>query len=179
MDFESKPADVSVAAMEKEVDDLMRPAGITLDWRLAGTDQGKESFYRLVVLKFKGRCRVEWPAVAGGSTSLKAAETLGSTSIVDGRVIPYSEVECDAVRKALAYLGPGAGRQERLSALGLALGRVVAHELYHILARTAAHNRQGLAKESQSLGDLVSADGPAFLMEDSRAMSGGRLPAGR
>jgi hypothetical protein len=66
------------------------------------------------------------------------------------------------VRKALAYVAPGAGLIARQQALGLALGRVVAHELYHILGNTAAHAGEGLAKASEILRDLVSSGDLSF-----------------
>jgi hypothetical protein len=39
---------------------------------------------------------------------------------------------------------------------GRALGRVVAHELYHILALTTEHAEAGVAKPSFSAQDLMS-----------------------
>jgi len=81
------------------------------------------------------------------------SQELGATEVAEGRVMPFAEVRCDQIPEALAYLQPGADQKR---AMGLALGRVVAHELYHMLARTTAHAGQGLAKASQSLEDLVS-----------------------
>ena len=171
MDFDSTPGDASVEVMKKEVDDLLKPSGVTLGWRLAKENQGKETFSGLVVLKFRGRCRVEgWTQLASEFGTLGETEALGSTSVVNGRVLPFSEVECDRVRKALAYMNPGAGREERQRALGMALGRVVAHEIYHILARTTEHAAQGLAKASESLRDLVSAPVLGFRDADSQTI---------
>ena len=76
--------------------------------------------------------------------------------MVDGRVLPFSEVRCDAVKQALSYLRPEADSVERQKALGLAMGRVVAHELYHVLANATAHAAIGMAKAVESLDDLVS-----------------------
>jgi hypothetical protein len=157
MDFDSQPAAVPLAVMEKEAGDLMKSAGISLDWRLVRQNHGAEAFAGLVVLKFKGQCRVDTRSKAVSDFgSIGQVETLGITRVDRGHVLPYTEVQCDQVRKALAYLKPGAGSKERQNALGLALGRVVAHELYHVLARTTAHAKEGLAKASQSLRDLVS-----------------------
>ena len=40
--------------------------------------------------------------------------------------------------------------------LGRALGRVVAHELFHMLSRSNAHAREGLARESLTGQQLIA-----------------------
>jgi len=47
--------------------------------------------------------------------------------------------------------------QQRNTALGRALGRVMAHELYHIVGETTAHQIRGVAKASLSVQDLIGA----------------------
>jgi hypothetical protein len=79
-------------------------------------------------------------------------------------------VECDEVRKALNYLGPEANKKQRQTVLGLVMGRVVAHELYHILARTTAHAAEGLARAISSFEDLVTPGVLTFSESDSRAI---------
>ena len=157
MQFDAAPAATLLNVMEGEVGDLLKASGVWLDWRLAGKTRVSEAFSELVVLKFKGSCRAEpGAAPAGEFGTLGSTRTLGSTLVSHGRVLPFSEVRCDEVRNALAFLRPGANFVERQRALGLALGRVVAHELYHILGSTTGHASQGLAKASHSLDDLVS-----------------------
>jgi hypothetical protein len=39
-----------------------------------------------------------------------------------------------------------------------ALGRVVAHELYHTIARTTAHSQTGLARPTLSPAELTESD---------------------
>lgn len=166
--FDSVPGAGAVELMESEVEDLLKPAGLSLVWRLASENQGSETFAGLVVLKFKGRCKPDaWPQLpVSDFGSSGEVHELALTRVSNGRVLPYTEVECDEVRRALAYLGEGVGLDERQAALGRAMGRVVAHELYHILAKTTVHARRGLAKPAQSLGDLVAAKRLAFLDSD-------------
>jgi hypothetical protein len=170
MDFDSKPEDASIEVMKKEADDLLKSSGIALDWKMLSSNHGTESFPGLVVVKFRGRCRVEaWPQ-PGEDEAPAGTQTLGFTRVTDGHVLPFSEVECDQIRKALSYVAPGSTPMERQKAFGLAMGRVVAHELYHMLARTTSHAEEGLAKVSQSLRDLVTAPAIAFQEKDSRAI---------
>jgi len=173
LDFDSVPGAVPVEAMKREVDKIFKPSGVFLDWRLAAQNRGNEAFAGLVVLKFKGKCKVEgWtePTTVG----LFAVErTLGVTKVVNGKVLPFTEVSCDEVKHALAYVRPEADARERQRAFGIALGRVVAHELYHVLARTTVHAAHGLAKASESLQDLVSVSNMGFQAEDSSAIRKG------
>jgi hypothetical protein len=165
LDFDTAPSKAPVEVMKKEVEALLKNSGVTLDWRMAADHRGDESFDGLVVLKFQGTCRAEPSDPAAGP-----ARALGTTRVEDGRVLPFSEVKCDAVRQALRYLRPEANQGERQKALGLALGRVVAHELYHSLAKTTAHAARGLAKAVESLEDLVSGPEIPFRPEDAAAI---------
>jgi hypothetical protein len=83
--------------------------------------------------------------------------------------LPFGEVKCDELRKALSYLPRTTGSKQQQRALGLAMARVVAHEIYHILARTTSHAASGLAKASHNLKDLVSGT-LSFGEGESRAM---------
>jgi hypothetical protein len=79
---------------------------------------------------------------------------LGITHIVEGAVIPFAEIECDAVRKTLG-VSKSATTALAEPVFGRALGRIVAHELYHILLKDVRHTR-GLAAASFSRADLVA-----------------------
>jgi hypothetical protein len=170
LDFDQVPGKVPVEVMKKEVDALLKASGITLDWRTAGGPNGSASFDDLVFFKFQGQCKADsdGAAIPPGET-----RALGMTRVENGRVLPFSEVKCDAVRQALTYLRPEANQGERQRALGLAMGRVVAHELYHILARTTAHAARGLAHTVESLEDLVAIPEIPFRREDAEAMKEG------
>ncbi len=160
--FDSAPNRAAIEVMKHEVDELLRPSGVSLNWRLAAENRGTETFANLVLLKFQGKCR------ADSRTGVPSGRvrTLGTTRVADGQVLPFSEVRCDAVKQALSYLRPEANGVERQQALGLAMGRVVAHELYHVLANVTAHAAIGIAKAVESLDDLVSAR-PSFFSPES------------
>lgn len=176
LDFDSVPGTVPVDVMKKEVDKILKPSGVALDWRMASENHGNEVFSGLVVLKFKGKCKLEGWSDTPASLFPGEERTLGTTKVVNGQVMPFTEVRCDEVKRALAYLRPEANQRERQKAFGIALGRVVAHELYHILARTTGHAARGLAKASESLQDLVTIGNMGFLEEDSTAIRKGLLP---
>jgi hypothetical protein len=173
LDFDSTPGSVPMETMKQEVDKILKPSGVALDWRLKGENRGNEAFDGLVVLKFKGKCKVDGWSRPDPDPVRGDDRTLGATRIANGRVLPFTEVRCDEVKRALAYLRPEANARERQRAFGVALGRVVAHELYHILARTTTHAARGLAQASESLQDLVAAGAMGFREEDSSAIRRG------
>jgi len=81
---------------------------------------------------------------------------LGSTKISNGQVLPFSELECDRIRRSIAPLAVGYSKEDRESLLGRAMGRVLAHELFHVFAKTEQHGQQGVTKTSYSRKDLVA-----------------------
>jgi hypothetical protein len=175
MEFDAAPAGSVVGVMQHEVDDLLKPAGIAVHWRLASENHGDETYVRLVVLRFDGNCQAgdfKLPLPGSDAEPPETAVSLGDTKVANGRVLPYTVVRCDEVRKALMYL-PAASREQRQVAMGVALGRVVAHELYHVLARTTGHAMHGLAKASHPLPELVSGRGMKFDDRASAAIRNG------
>src|SRR6185436_19151778 len=113
-------------------------AGMALDWRLLEENRGDEPADDIAVLRFKGTCQPESTLLHVDATPVGRI-VLASTKISDGHVLPFSEVECDQIRGFIEPVGTGTPPQrERI--LGRVLGRVVAHELFHLLARTAKHS---------------------------------------
>jgi hypothetical protein len=145
--FHSK---IAFQEMKRELETVMKPLGYVPDWREVGNATVKDSFENLVMVDFRGRCLME-----AADSPVQTNGALARTQVSDGTVLPFSEVECDQVR---ASLRSGWGTQPRQSdlALGRALGRVVAHELYHVLIRTTAHSSDGIEKKSLSETELVS-----------------------
>jgi len=76
--------------------------------------------------------------------------------VSDGMVLPFSDVDCDAIRGFLQKQLLSTPEAEREETFGRALGRVLAHELYHVLAGTSNHGACGVAKSGYTVGDLVA-----------------------
>jgi len=148
--FEHFHSKIAFQEMKRELETVMKPLGYSPNWREVGDETVKDSFENLVIVDFRGRCLME---AADSPVQTKGA--LAKTHVSDGMVLPFSEVECDQVRAALHSVWGTQPRQSDL-ALGRALGRVLAHELYHVLMRTAAHSMDGIAKKSLSQAELVS-----------------------
>ena len=151
MDFGETPSPAVVAAMQKEAAVVLDKVDIKLAWRLLSENRGNEPFDRLAVVKFTGTC-----ACGGFLHPTREVLVLGSTLVASGQVLPYSEVHCDQVRRVLPDVEFAADRRQGDADLGRALGRVLAHELYHVLTGTTHHSASGAAKLLQSPEDLRS-----------------------
>jgi hypothetical protein len=151
LDFEAPPSEAAVAAMRKETATILDRVDIQIAWRQVSENQGNEPFERLAVVKFTGKC-----ACGGFLPATREILVLGTTAVVDGRVLPYSEVRCDAIRRVLPDIEYASERRLGDAALGRVLGRVLAHELYHVVRGTVHHGASGLAKGFQSTVDLKS-----------------------
>ncbi len=153
-----------LTAMKSETESLLDPSSIRLAWT---TDSdGTQVFDRVAVVHLRGACRVDGPLPG----TVQKNEPLGRTQVVNGKVLPFADVRCNPVRKLIAHdlaFEPSAEREELL---GRALGRVLAHELYHILLRTTSHGGQGLARPAQSSSDLL-ASSDSFAPVDERKLS--------
>jgi hypothetical protein len=166
MDFDALPAPVTLKVMEDEVSAIMKPTGLKVDWRWLKDNRGEAPFAGLVVVRFKGKCRVpRW-----GEESAPAGDvTLGLSVVSEGRVLPFTEVECEPLSRTVR-----AGEADGQSALGRAMAHVVAHEIYHVVAHTTGHAVHGLAKATQTFQDLTGSS-LGFQSGDGAAMRRGLL----
>lgn len=154
-DFEGESSDVAISEMKDEVALILKGSGVDLDWRLLKARKASESFADLVVLRFKGSCQIHKIPLYNELGPVVEGRALASTSVSDGHVLPFSEIACDQIRH---YLAPEVSRvapELRDEVFGRALGRVVAHELYHVFVGTLAHAHDGVARSFHTRKDLL------------------------
>jgi hypothetical protein len=138
--------------MKREAGAIMETAGYRLFWRnLPNTGGAVDAF--VVVVELRGTCRA--PRLGDSLDPLLQPASLASTAIVDGEVLPFSWVECETLSRMLApALSKYDFPQDYL--YGRAMGRLVAHELFHILTMSANHAGGGVAKSSFNVGDILA-----------------------
>lgn len=152
LEFENPPAPAAVAEMKRETERLMKAVSLDFHWRMLADNQGREAFHELVVLKFRGTCGPT-PPVMDELEPFGQVVPLASTLVLQKRVLPFSDVECDQIRRVL----PASGVAGSSLSLGVAMGRVVAHEMYHIFTNTLRHASRGVSRSTHSWRDLISA----------------------
>jgi len=141
----------SLAAMKREVASIVRESGIKVDWRLLSDVHPTDSFEGLVVVRFRGSCVIQRRA-----SMLDERGYYAFTYVTDGDVLPFSEVECDKIASSIQPRMSPSQWSDRDSVLGRALGRVLAHELFHMLAKSEHHSPAGITKSALSPAQLLS-----------------------
>lgn len=169
--FQSEPAPLVMSSVREGLANIMRPVGVRFEWRSLPNSEAGEVAAQLVMITFTGDCNLSTMNPAPSK-----AGVLGFTHAVAGVIIPFSDIDCDAVRgliqRDLTLERPA--RREFL--FGRAIARVLAHELYHILANTAKHGSCGIGKSTYTSNELL-ADDFFFEPRSVNAIQGGTMMA--
>jgi len=153
--------------MKSELNSIMKETGRNLDVRLRSQAAPNETFNDVVLVKLKGTCKMERMI-----PFMDERGPLAWTHSTDGAILPFAEVSCDRIANAVAGALWGGQRKQADMLLGRAMGRVLAHELYHIIGKTHEHNADGsLAKEAISAKQLISDKRITFDMRDLNRMT--------
>jgi hypothetical protein len=167
--FDRQPSAALLGEIRSEMDAIMAPLGLHVGWRSLDSATGREVMAEILVVSFKGTCEA---SEVLPDVSRRGA--LGWTHVSDGEVLPFSDVNCDKIRKVLETPMAGISMPERERLLGRALARVVAHEMYHFFTNTTKHASTGVARAFFSSVELAC---PRLKFEDAqiREVREGRL----
>jgi len=141
-------SDLAIKEMGREAAKILRQSGMALRWRVGAPAQAVNGM--LVVVKLQGHC------VMDGSPTAAWSGPLAWTHSVDGKMLPFTDVSCDKLRGVIEPAAADEDKGRGNVLLGRAMGRVLAHELYHIAADTAEHGRQGVAQAALTPDQLTS-----------------------
>lgn len=150
LDFQGSHSERSIAEMKRESQSILQDSGLAIEWRMR-SEVSDESFPDLVVVRFKGKCIFE---PVGFLYDERGPLAFSYSS--GAEVLPFSEVACDKVTSSVRSAMRGDDYAHADVLLGRALGRVVAHELVHMLSRSGAHGREGVAKPAISGAQLIA-----------------------
>jgi hypothetical protein len=139
---------VALQEMGREASTVLMRSGIALRLHIGHSTEVFDG--TLVVVNLRGRCDMNEgpPAVQGGP--------LGWTHSENGSLLPFAELACEPIRGSVQSALPGRDAARGNTMLGRAMGRVLAHELYHIAGETFKHGRDGVAQAMLSPQDLIS-----------------------
>ena len=151
--FDHDAAPEVVLAIEGELKAIMAPIGLSFVWRDLASADGSTTSVELAVISFKGSCSLE-----GISQRNFNPGRLGWTHVSDGVILPFADVNCSAVREFTQRELLAVRPADRIQVYGKAVGRVLAHELYHIFANTRHHGSEGVGREYYTVNDLTTAD---------------------
>jgi hypothetical protein len=139
---------VAVREMSREAAHILKKSGILLRSRVGVPSQAVSGM--LIVVKLVGHCDMD------GSPAFLETGPLGWAHEVDGTMLPFSDLACENLRGAVeAAIADGNPARANVL-LGRAMGRVLAHELYHIVADTSEHGHEGVAQAALTPRELTS-----------------------
>lgn len=150
-EFQQPPPAAVLVNLQSELAAIMEPAGIQIEWRALSTAGGDEPVAELAVIHFKGGCNA-----AGLAAHSINPGALGWTHVSDGSVLPFSDIDCDGIRRFVQGGLMALRVEDREPAFGRAVARVLAHELYHVFAHTQHHSDRGVAKPLYTVEDLLT-----------------------
>ncbi len=153
--------DTTVSFMKRESETLMQTAGYSVEWKALGDPSGQGDNV-IAVVELRGSCRAPDPNVY--VKPVENGTSLASTAVEGGKILPFSWINCDTLTEMLAPSLAGMEAEQRDFLYGRAMGRVLAHELYHMLANQRGHAGSGVAKASFSANDVL---GERFTFEHS------------
>lgn len=144
---EATPAGVIEEAAAELARVLVLPRAV-FTWHELETATSSTAADLFIVIRFQGHCRPT-------ATRLRELPNgpLGYAAISGGEVQPFIEVECERVMEEVARAVIGSARMS-VPGFARALARVTAHELYHVLSRSEAHDQSGLSKRVLTPEDL-------------------------
>jgi hypothetical protein len=151
LDFQGPRSEQSVTEMKREFEGIMKGSPVRFEFQSRSQAEETTSTDQLVVVRFKGKCVFEPVPYL-----IDERGPMAFTYSTDGTVQPFSEVACDRVTQAMrsAMAGGDFARADLL--LGRALGRVLAHEVVHILTKSGKHGTSGVAKTALSGSQLIA-----------------------
>lgn len=150
VDYETPLPDASLRAMQREFDKLVQNSKLKVEWKLKSDFRTGDSVGDLAVIKFRGRCEMQPMPVV-----LDERGPLAFTHTINGEVLPFAEVLCDNVREAARSAMFGGDFENGDSLFGRALGRVLAHEVFHIVRQSKHHDKDGVFKPRLTGAQLI------------------------
>jgi hypothetical protein len=150
LDFQGPRSEQSVAEMKREFAGIMKDTAVRFDFR-SRSQASQEALSDLVLVRFTGKCVLDPVGYLYDERG-----PMAFTYSTDGAVQPFSEVACDKVTSAVRSAMSGSDFANADVLLGRALGRVLAHEVVHMLSKSGAHGHTGVAKTALSGSQLIA-----------------------
>ncbi|NWF84456.1 MAG: hypothetical protein HXY18_11570 [Bryobacteraceae bacterium] len=103
---------------------------------------------RLVMVRFRGACSSQRPAAPA------IEKALGHTHVSDDHVLPFVEIDCDAIAASLFTRERGSRTHLSVERYAHALAVVLTHEMVHALTASRSHAKSGIMRPVLTPDDL-------------------------
>jgi hypothetical protein len=150
LDFQEPQNQQSIAEMKREFAGIMKDSALTFDFK-SRAEAGSLAFSNLVVVRLKGTCVLRPIPYLYDERG-----PLAFTYSTAGEVQPFTEVKCDQLTRSVQSAMSGGDFAHADLLMGRALGRVLAHEIVHMLTRSRAHGHEGVGRTALSGAQLIA-----------------------
>jgi hypothetical protein len=116
---------------------------------LAGPEQ--LSVISRAAVSFRGVCNAREPTRGEPVTAM-----LGRTHVSNATILPFANAYCDAIHNSIATKVMGMSPQRREFYYARSVGRVLGHELYHILTGELHHGSEGIAQATFAPNEMLA-----------------------
>ena len=152
LDYEQPYSRPSFEALGHQLQRILNDAGVKIELRDRKQAGEHEEFAGLLVFQMKGQCTMD-PLPVDALSDERGPLAMAYSA--DGTILPFGEVHCDHVRQSIQRVVGRSNPKLYQSVFGSALGLVIAHEVYHMLAHSPAHTSEGVTKHSLSARELL------------------------
>jgi hypothetical protein len=149
MNFEGSYSPQTLLELKQEADRILAPEGISIEW-VRNSEAQKQRMNDLAFMTFRGTC--QFRTDSSGSANIGP---YAFTHVIDGDVLHFGDVDCDRVANAARSAMTRFDFIRGDFLLGRALGRVVAHELVHMITQSVSHGLEGVQKPALSGKELI------------------------
>lgn len=155
LSIEQNASPTVLAEMKRELRYIVRIPSLELRWCAFGEKFAEPERRPLAIVKLLGNCTMR-----SGEPYVASNGALGLTYVSGGVILHYAALNCDRVRSLVHSVAGHRSPIHQEVLLGRALGRVLAHELYHMLAKTREHTVVGVTKPIVTAQDLTCSHFP-------------------
>lgn len=141
--------------MKLESGRLFAAAGYRMNWSDVMQAERPSTEGALIVVRLSGGCDAA-PASAARSDSMTPHAPLASTAVSAGQILPFISIDCAGLKKFISGPLIAETPSRRAFLYGRAIGRLLGHELYHVLLKTGMHAREGVARPGFTANDLLT-----------------------
>ncbi len=145
----------TLTVMREELEDLLGLQVGVEPWKRDNPRGLERAGGATIWVILSGQCQV------CGNRCREDYGTLGQAPIVNGRVQPYVRIHCDRVRGVIRENTAGKAPCQAAMLFGRALGRILAHEIYHIYTGTEHRADETLLRPALTARQLTG-DGVGF-----------------
>jgi hypothetical protein len=156
--FEEEASNAVLSAMQGEVDHIFERAQAAVDVLVLKGALEVRHADRIIHIDVKGTC-----ASTAASRRRRSQSTLAAMFGVNRELQPIGNIDCRALSAYVGIVTP--------AVFGRALGRVLAHEVYHYLTQRREHSNSGLFAASLSDISLTSSE-LHFTNDDLETLNG-------